>query len=128
LRRPRRGRRAQETSEPATPTPQSVRAENSSAGIGKSALQAALEGAAVFRSLAEWHALRQRCAKAAERFATLVQVNQLDGWNIASMDHLGRGAALLARKDRLPIPWISALRRARIVSKTPRRRWSVISA
>jgi serine/threonine protein kinase len=58
-----------------------------------------LEGAAVFRSLAEWHALRQRWAEAADRFATLVQVNQLDGWNIASMDFLGRGAALLALGD-----------------------------
>ncbi len=61
--------------------------------------QPSLEGAAVFRSLAEWHALRQRWAAAAERFATLVQINQLDGWNIASMDFLGRGAALLALGD-----------------------------
>ena len=61
--------------------------------------QPSLEGAAVFRSLAEWHALRQRWAEAAERFAALVQINHLDGWNIASMDFLGRGAALLARGD-----------------------------
>jgi hypothetical protein len=63
------------------------------------AFQPTLEGAAVLRSLAEWHALRHRWVEAAARFATLVQVNQLDGWNIASMDFLGRGAALLALGD-----------------------------
>jgi hypothetical protein len=63
------------------------------------ALRPTLEGAAVFRSLAEWHALRHRWADAADRFASLMRVNQLDGWNIASMDFLGRGAALLALGD-----------------------------
>ncbi|TAL00241.1 MAG: hypothetical protein EPO07_09935 [Verrucomicrobia bacterium] len=58
-----------------------------------------LEGAAVMRSLAEWHALRHRWAEAADRYATLVQINQLDGWNTASMDFLGRAAALLALGD-----------------------------
>ncbi|MGC3957818.1 MAG: protein kinase [Verrucomicrobiota bacterium] len=58
--------------------------------------QPTLEGAAVFRSLAEWHALRHRWAEAADRFATLDRINQLDGWNITSMDFLGRGATLLA--------------------------------
>jgi eukaryotic-like serine/threonine-protein kinase len=55
-----------------------------------------LEGAAVFRSLAEWHALRHHWNEAAERFVTLTRINQLDGWNTVSMDFLGRSAALLA--------------------------------
>jgi serine/threonine protein kinase len=63
------------------------------------ALQPTLEGAAVLRSLAEWHALRQRWGEAGDRFARLLQVNQSDGWNIASMDYLGRAAALLALGD-----------------------------
>ncbi len=52
-----------------------------------------LEGALVFRSLAEWHALRHEWTNAASRFSTLIQVDQLDGWNIASMDFMGAGAA-----------------------------------
>ena len=64
------------------------------------------------------HALRQRWAEAAERFATLVQVNQLDGWNIASMDFLGRGAALLAQG--IPMP-STRLRQEAFTRFLPRR-------
>jgi hypothetical protein len=59
-----------------------------------------LDGALVFRSLAEWHALRREWTNAADRYATLIAADQLDGWNIESMDYLGAGAALLALTNR----------------------------
>ena len=56
-----------------------------------------LESAAVFRSLAEWHALNGRYKTAADRFASLAQVNQYDSWNVLIADILAQ-AAVLAEK------------------------------
>jgi serine/threonine protein kinase len=67
--------------------------------------QPTLEGAAVYRSLGEWHALQNRWRPAADRFAVLLQVDQLDGWDVSSLDLLRQGATLAylgdqARYDR----------------------------
>lgn len=58
-----------------------------------------LEGAAVFRSLGEWYALHQEWNLAATRFATLSQINQLDGADISSLDVLAYGAVLVESDD-----------------------------
>jgi hypothetical protein len=58
-----------------------------------------LESAAVLRALGEWNALNQQWAKASERLAMLQQVNHLDKPDVASLDALRYGAALLAKGD-----------------------------
>ena len=58
-----------------------------------------LEGAAVFRSVGEWHALNERWQQAADRFAVLLQMNKFDGWDMASLDYLRRGPALVELGD-----------------------------
>jgi tetratricopeptide (TPR) repeat protein len=62
--------------------------------------QPTLEGAAVYRSLGEWHALQNRWREAADRFAVLLQVDQLDGWDVSSLDMLRQGATLAYLGDR----------------------------
>ncbi len=54
-----------------------------------------VEGAALMRSLSEWHALQGRWKQAADRFDSLLQVNQLDGWDQGSLDYLGCGVCLI---------------------------------
>jgi serine/threonine protein kinase len=54
-----------------------------------------MEGSAVFRSIGEWHALQNRWTQAANRLGALVKVNQLDGADVATMDYLECGPALL---------------------------------
>jgi len=61
--------------------------------------QATLESSAVYRSLGEWHALQNRWRPAADRFALLLQVNQLDGWDVGSLDVLRQGATLAYLND-----------------------------
>jgi hypothetical protein len=58
-----------------------------------------LESAAVFRRLGEWHALSGRWKQASERFATLVNVNRFDGWDVAASDALECGAAIAESGD-----------------------------
>ena len=58
-----------------------------------------LESAAVLRALGEWNALNHQWAKASERLAVLQQVNRLDKPDVASLDALRYGAALLAKGD-----------------------------
>jgi len=58
-----------------------------------------LEGAAVFRSVGEWHALEGRWEAAAARFAVLLQMNKFDGWDLASLDYLRRGPVLVELDD-----------------------------
>jgi serine/threonine protein kinase len=53
-----------------------------------------LDGAAVFRSVGEWHALQGRWKQAAARFTVLVQINHLDGWDVGTLDYLECGSAL----------------------------------
>ena len=58
-----------------------------------------LESAAVLRALGEWNALNQQWPKAVARLAVLQQVNGLDKPDVASLDALRYGAALLAKGD-----------------------------
>jgi hypothetical protein len=50
--------------------------------------QPTLEGAAVLRILSDWHASNDRWQPAVNRLTTLLQVNQLDSWDLASIDFL----------------------------------------
>ena len=61
--------------------------------------QPSLEGARVFRAVGEWHALHGRWREAATRFNVLLQINQFDGWDIASLDYLRLGPALVELGD-----------------------------
>jgi len=61
--------------------------------------QPTVEGAAAFRSLGEWHALQQRWRPAASRFNRLLQIDQLDGWDIATLDCLECGTVLAELGD-----------------------------
>ncbi len=61
--------------------------------------EATLEGAAVFRAIGEWHALHNRWKQAADRFGVLLQVNQLDGLDVSSLDYLERGPTLIELGD-----------------------------
>jgi serine/threonine protein kinase len=54
-----------------------------------------VEGAALLRSLGEWHALQSRWTQASDRFSLLLQVNQLDGWDQGTLDFLGCGVCLI---------------------------------
>jgi serine/threonine protein kinase len=66
---------------------------------GLSLEQPTMEGAAVFRSMGEWHALRNRWKQAADRFSQLLKVDQLDGADAATMDYLECGPALIEVGD-----------------------------
>jgi len=55
-----------------------------------------LANAAAFRELGELHALRQEWQEASEYFDSLVKVNQLEGWNQATLDQLACGVTLAA--------------------------------
>ena len=61
--------------------------------------QPTVEGAAVFRSLGEWHAVGDRWRQAAERFNVVITVDQLDGWDVCTLDLLRGGAALIRSGD-----------------------------
>jgi len=58
-----------------------------------------LEIAAQLRALGDLDAINGRWQDAAERFATLVTVNQLDGWDTVTMDLLKLGPALIESGD-----------------------------
>ena len=53
------------------------------------------EGARVYRGVGEWHALQGRWPEAANRFGVLIQINKFDGWDMASLDYLRLGPALV---------------------------------
>jgi serine/threonine protein kinase len=61
--------------------------------------QPTVEGAAVLRALGEWHALNNRWKEAADRFTSLLQVDQLDGVDVATLDYLRLGPALIELHD-----------------------------
>jgi eukaryotic-like serine/threonine-protein kinase len=61
--------------------------------------QQTVEGAAVFRSVGEWHALHGRWQQAADRFGQLLQVDQLDGVDVCTLDYLRCGPALVEVGD-----------------------------
>ncbi len=58
-----------------------------------------LEGAAVFRSIGEWHATNGRWKMAAERFEVLLRINHLEGADVSSLDYLELGPALIELGD-----------------------------
>jgi tetratricopeptide (TPR) repeat protein len=66
---------------------------------GISMAQPTVEGAAVLRAVAEWHALRQQLRQATERFARLFQVNQLDGLDVIALDYLRGGPVFVQLGD-----------------------------
>ncbi len=61
--------------------------------------QPTLEGATVLRSVAEWHALRLQWKQAADRYGLLLQVDQLDGSDASSLDHLRGGPIFIELGD-----------------------------
>jgi len=62
--------------------------------------QPSLEGAAVLRSLGEWHACDGHWPAAARRFNQLLQMDQLDGWDVVTIDYLEAGPVLIELNDR----------------------------
>jgi eukaryotic-like serine/threonine-protein kinase len=61
--------------------------------------EANLEYAAVFRTLGDWHGSHGRWKLAADRFAVLLQINQPDDWDTATLDYLRYGPVLIALDD-----------------------------
>ncbi len=61
--------------------------------------QPTVEGAAVLRSVAEWHALRTQWKQAADRFGALLRVNQLDGLDVSALDYLRGGPVYIELGD-----------------------------
>jgi tetratricopeptide (TPR) repeat protein len=59
-----------------------------------------IELAAELRALGDWHAAKGRWQQAAERFGSLVRVDELDGSDVSSLDQLRLAAALLQTGDR----------------------------
>jgi hypothetical protein len=58
-----------------------------------------VEGARVFRTLGEYHALRNQWKEAAARFSVLSQIDELDGWDACTLDYLRYGPVLLEDGD-----------------------------
>jgi len=61
--------------------------------------QPTLEGAAVLRSVAEWHVLRLQWKQAADRMVLLLQVDQLDGSDVSALDYLRGGPIFIELGD-----------------------------
>jgi serine/threonine protein kinase len=61
--------------------------------------QPTIEGAAVLRSLGEWHAVQNRWKQAAERFTLLMQVNQLEASDVVTLDELRAGPPFVELGD-----------------------------
>jgi serine/threonine protein kinase len=59
-----------------------------------------LDGATLLRSLSEWHALQSRWPQAIDRFNLLVQVDQLDVWDISTLDFLGGAVSSIENNQR----------------------------
>jgi serine/threonine protein kinase len=59
-----------------------------------------VEGAAVLRSLGEWHALHDRWPQAAKHFTALLRINELDGADVSTLDYLECGPALIESGDK----------------------------
>ena len=62
--------------------------------------QPTVEGAAVFRTLGEYHAFENQWKEAASRFTTLLEIDRLDGWDVGTLDYLECGPALIESADR----------------------------
>jgi eukaryotic-like serine/threonine-protein kinase len=57
------------------------------------------EGLTAYRTIGTWLGGRQRWAEAADRFAVVERVGQLDSWRDVTMDHHAYGVALLMSND-----------------------------
>jgi serine/threonine protein kinase len=64
-----------------------------------SVTQPTLEGAAVFRAVGEWHVVENRWKQAADRFAVLCRIDQLDGRDVSTLDSLRQGPVLIEGAD-----------------------------
>jgi tetratricopeptide (TPR) repeat protein len=62
-------------------------------------LPPSLANATVFREMGELHAVRQEWQEAGGYFTSLLRVNQLDGWNQATLDYLACGVVLAMMRD-----------------------------
>ncbi|HEU5078862.1 MAG TPA: serine/threonine-protein kinase [Opitutaceae bacterium] len=58
-----------------------------------------VEAARVLRAVGEWHAVQNRWADAADRFSRLLEINELDGSDAATLDSLRCGPALVESGD-----------------------------
>jgi hypothetical protein len=58
-----------------------------------------VEGSLVFRTLGEYHALRNQWKDAAARFRVLSQIDQNDGWDACTLDYLRYAPALIEDGD-----------------------------
>jgi eukaryotic-like serine/threonine-protein kinase len=61
--------------------------------------QPTVEGAAVFRSLGEYYALQNQWKETADCFNALLRINQLDSWDVRTLDYLECGPALIELGD-----------------------------
>jgi len=61
--------------------------------------EANLEYAAMFRTLGDWHATHARWKPAADRLAVLLQINQPEDWDTATLDYLRYGPVLVELGD-----------------------------
>ena len=59
-----------------------------------------LEYAAMYRALGDWNCDQSRWRKGADRFAVLVQINQPEDWDTATLDYLRYAPLLLELGDR----------------------------
>jgi serine/threonine protein kinase len=75
-----------------------------------------VEGAALLRSLSERHALQGHWTQAADRFGLLLQLNQLDGWDVGTMDFLGCGVCLIESGDAEHYDWFRQAALSRFAS------------
>ncbi|HEY8962580.1 MAG TPA: serine/threonine-protein kinase [Luteolibacter sp.] len=53
------------------------------------------EALTAYRTIGEWLALQERWSEAADRFAVVERVGELDAWRSATLDHQAYGVALL---------------------------------
>ncbi len=66
---------------------------------GYAPTQPSLEAARVYRAVGEWCALQGRWQEAASRFGVLLRINKFEEWDMASLDYLRLGPALIELGD-----------------------------
>src|SRR5215471_18034386 len=68
--------------------------------LGEPALEKPfIEAAGVLRKLGDWEAVNGRWRQAVERFSRLVQADQLDSWDVVTLDYLELGPSLIELGD-----------------------------
>ena len=67
--------------------------------VKSSSSQPTLDGVSAFRSVGEWMALQGRWQQAAKRYAALIRIDKLNGWNVVSVDYQAYGVVLAASGD-----------------------------